>query len=100
MNKTLFAFLSFLLILSAVYAQKGTNFNRSYPGGGRLLMSVDSTAKNVYYGTTFPNLYNPSVSYRLFSFKQEIFSHTACAGKEDRGYSQNQRILTFSKEIL
>ncbi|ERJ58712.1 sensor histidine kinase [Sphingobacterium paucimobilis] len=63
MKKIIFTFLSFLLISSATYAQKGINFNRSYAGGGRLLMFLDSTAKNVYYGTTFPNLDNTSFSY-------------------------------------
>lgn len=63
MKKIVLIFISFLTLLSAVYAQKGINYNKSYPGGGRLLMSVDSAAQNVYYGVFFRNLPNTNFSY-------------------------------------
>lgn len=63
MKKIVFLFLNFLFMLSAVNAQKGINYKKTYPGGGRLLMSVDSAAKNVYYGFLFRNLPNTNFSY-------------------------------------
>src|SRR5690606_7996606 len=58
-----FTLLSFIITLSAVNAQKGIDFNKTYPGGGRLIMNVDSLAKNVYYSNIFPNQPNTSFSY-------------------------------------
>ncbi|MGO3306618.1 sensor histidine kinase [Sphingobacterium sp. JB170] len=63
MKKIIFTLLSFIIVLSTVSAQKGINFNHTYPGGGRLLMTVDSSAKNVYYDIYFPNQPNTSFSY-------------------------------------
>src|SRR3546814_8055502 len=63
MKKRLFIFFSFLITLSPVNAQKGIDFNKTYPSRGRLLMSVDSSAKNVYYGFSFNNLPNTHFSY-------------------------------------
>ncbi len=63
MKKTVLIFISFLILLSVAHAQKGIDYNKTYPGGGRLLMSVDSTAKNVYYGFSFSNLPNNNFSY-------------------------------------
>jgi two-component system LytT family sensor kinase len=63
MKKITFVFLSFFVALSTVNAQKGTNFSRTYPGGGKLLMSVDSGAKNVIYANMFPNQPRTSFNY-------------------------------------
>lgn len=63
MKKIIFTFLSFIITLSTVNAQKGIDFSRKYPGGGRLLMYVDSAAKNVYYWNIFPNQPNTSFNY-------------------------------------
>lgn len=63
MKKIIFPFLSFIIALSTVNAQKGIDFSRTYPGGGRLLMSVDSAAKNVYYAPFFRNQPNTSFKY-------------------------------------
>lgn len=63
MIKIIFTLLSFIITLSAVNAQKGIDFNHNYAAGGRLLMNVDSSAKNVYYGNIFPNQPNTSFSY-------------------------------------
>jgi cbb3-type cytochrome oxidase subunit 3 len=63
MKKIVFTFLSFIITLSTVYAQKDINFYRSYAAGGRLLMNVDSSAKNVYYANIFPNQPNTSFNY-------------------------------------
>lgn len=63
MKKIIFAFLSFIFALSTVYSQKGINFNKKYPGGGKLLMSVDSSAKNVFYSIVLRNQPNTTFSY-------------------------------------
>ncbi|QIL41214.1 sensor histidine kinase [Pedobacter sp. HDW13] len=63
MKKIVFTFLSFIIALATVNAQKGINFNRIYPAGGRLLMCVDSSAKNIYYANVFPNQPNTFFSY-------------------------------------
>lgn len=63
MKKILFTLLCFFIALSTVQAQKGINFSRTYPAGGRLLMHVDSAAKNIYYANIFPNQPNTSFSY-------------------------------------
>src|SRR5690606_10519736 len=64
MKKIVFTFLSFIVTLSTVNAQKDIDFNKKrYPGGGRLLMTVDNSAKNVYYAFDLTNLPNTSVSY-------------------------------------
>ncbi|WP_316839203.1 sensor histidine kinase [Pedobacter gandavensis] len=63
MKKIIFTLLSFIIALSTVNAQKGINFSRSYPAGGKLLMFVDSSAKNVFYANMFPNQPRTSFSY-------------------------------------
>lgn len=63
MKKTIFILLSFLISLSTVNAQKGINFSRNYAAGGKLLMCVDSSAKNVFYANVFPNQPRTSFSY-------------------------------------
>lgn len=63
MKKTILTFLSLIITLSIVNAQDGINFSRTYPAGGKLLMSVDSSAKNVFYANVFPNQPRTSFSY-------------------------------------
>jgi two-component system, LytTR family, sensor kinase len=63
MKKIIFILLSFITALSTVNAQKGINFSRTSPAGGKLLMSVDSLAKNVYYNIVFPNQPRTSFNY-------------------------------------
>lgn len=63
MKKIIFTFLSLIIALSTVYAQKGINFSHTYAAGGRLLMCVDSLAKNVFYANKFPNQPNTSFNY-------------------------------------
>jgi two-component system LytT family sensor kinase len=63
MKKIIIVILSFYIILSPAYAQKGIDYNRTYAAGGKLLMSVDSSAKNVFYANTFPNQPRTSFSY-------------------------------------
>ncbi|WP_090887016.1 sensor histidine kinase [Pedobacter rhizosphaerae] len=55
MKKIILTLLSFIIALPTVSAQKGIDFSRSYPAGGKLLMCVDSSAKNIYYNNIFPN---------------------------------------------
>jgi len=63
MKKTIFIFLSFIISLSTVAAQKGIDFSKKYAAGGKLMMSVDSTAKNVYYSIIPPNQPNTYFNY-------------------------------------
>jgi two-component system LytT family sensor kinase len=63
MKKIIFIFLSLTITLTTVNAQKGINFRRTYAAGGKLLMSVDSSAKNVFYANVFPNQPRTSFSY-------------------------------------
>ena len=63
MKKIIFTFLSFIIALTTVYAQKGIDFNRMISAGGKLLMSVDSSAKNVSNYNIFPNQPNTSFNY-------------------------------------
>ncbi len=63
MKKIIFIFLSLIITLNNANAQKGINFSHSYAAGGKLLMSVDSLAKNVFYANMFPNQPNTSFNY-------------------------------------
>lgn len=63
MKKIIFILLSCIVAASTVNAQKGINFFRTYPAGAKLLMSVDSSAKNVFYNEIFPNQPRTSFNY-------------------------------------
>ena len=63
MKKITFTFLSFIIALSTVNAQKGINYSHVYGAGGKLQMCVDSSAKNVYYDNLFPNQPHTSFNY-------------------------------------
>ncbi|MES2829468.1 MAG: hypothetical protein V4687_15010 [Bacteroidota bacterium] len=79
MKKLIFTFLVSIIAFSTANAQKGIDFRSSYPGGRKLQMYVDSSARNVFYAMTFPNLPNtffsflPSVSNTSFQiyFRKE-----------------------------
>lgn len=63
MKKIIFTFLVFMIALSTASAQKGINFNHKYGAGGKLLMSVDSGAKNVFQAIGSPNQPRTTLSY-------------------------------------
>ncbi|MBU2046778.1 MAG: sensor histidine kinase, partial [Bacteroidetes bacterium] len=63
MKKIIFTFLSFIVTLPVIYAQKGINFSSKYAAGGKLLICVDSSAKNVFYNNVFPNQPHTSFNY-------------------------------------
>ncbi len=63
MKNIIVTFLVFLITLTAVHAQKGIDFSLTYPAGGRILMCVDSSARNIVYDNVFPNQPNTSFSY-------------------------------------
>lgn len=63
MKKIIFIFLSFIIVQTTVNAQKGINFSKSYEAGGKLIMCIDSSAKNVFYNNIFPNQPNTSFNY-------------------------------------
>jgi anti-sigma regulatory factor (Ser/Thr protein kinase)/large-conductance mechanosensitive channel len=62
MKKITFLLLSLIITVFTVNAQKGISF-RTYPAGGKLLMRVDSSAKNVFYWNVFPNQPHTSFNY-------------------------------------
>ncbi|TCD03318.1 sensor histidine kinase [Pedobacter psychroterrae] len=63
MKKILFTFLSFIIALSTVNAQKGINYFRKAGVGGKMLMSVDSSAKNLFCWNIFSN--QPHTSFNF-----------------------------------
>lgn len=63
MKKIIFILLNLLVTLSTVSAQKGINFNHVYAAGGKMLMYVDSSAKNISYAQGFPNQPYTSFNY-------------------------------------
>lgn len=63
MKKIIFIFFSFFIAIPTVNAQKGINFSRKYAAGGKLLMCIDSSAKNVFYANVFPNQPRTSFNY-------------------------------------
>ena len=63
MKKIIFTFLSFIIALSTVNAQKGINFSHNYAAGGKMTMNIDSSAKNVFYSMGFPNQPHTSFNY-------------------------------------
>ena len=63
MKKIIFISVISIIALLNVNAQKGINFNRKYGAGGMMLMSVDSLAKNVFYGRGYPNLPHTSFNF-------------------------------------
>ena len=67
MKRIIFTFLSLIIALSTVNAQKGINFSRKYSAGGQMLMCVDSLVKNVFYGREYPNL-----PHTTFNFLPEV----------------------------
>lgn len=69
MKNILFLFLSFLFALYTANAQKGINFKKDYAAGNKMLMNIDSAAKNVFYANVFQNQPNTS-----FNFLPEVNS--------------------------
>ena len=63
MKKIIFTLLIFIICVSTVNPQKGIDFNKKIAAGGKLLMSVDSSAKSIYYGNIFPNQPNTTFNY-------------------------------------
>ncbi|RZK53730.1 MAG: sensor histidine kinase, partial [Pedobacter sp.] len=63
MKRIIIIFLTSAFTISIVNAQKGINFSHTYAAGGKLLMCVDSGARNVHYNNIFPNQPNTSFNY-------------------------------------
>jgi len=68
MKKIIFTFLSLVITLSTVNAQKGIDFFRTYTAGSKILMRVDSGAKNVFYANVFENQ-----PHTAFNFLPEVY---------------------------
>ncbi len=84
--KKIFTFLIILLASSTVNAQKGINFNRKIGAGGMMLMSVDSLAKNVFYGRGFTNL-----PHTTFNFLPDVHNVSIQINFRDNANPQNYR---------
>mgnify|MGYP006386656065 FL=1 len=67
MKKIIFTFLTFIIALTTANAQRGINFNGFYAAGGKMLMNIDSSAKNVVYNQVFPNQ-----PYTFFNFLPDV----------------------------
>lgn len=63
MKKLVLSLVCVISALSSIQAQSSVDFSRIYGAGGRMWMSVDSLAENVYYGQLFPNQPNTSFNY-------------------------------------
>ena len=69
MTRTIYLFLSLLITALTVNAQKGINFHSNYAAGGKMLMNIDSSAKNVFYSLGFPNQ-----PFTAFNFLPEVYN--------------------------
>ncbi|RYF21048.1 MAG: sensor histidine kinase [Flavobacteriales bacterium] len=69
MKKVILTFLSLIISIAAVNAQKGINFSTKYAAGGKLLMCVDSSAKNVFYSLGYPNQ-----PYNSFNYLPNVYN--------------------------
>jgi hypothetical protein len=67
MKKIFILFIFLTIAATKSHAQKGIQFSRFYMAGGKMLMNLDSNAKNVFYAQVFPN--QPHTS---FNFLPEI----------------------------
>lgn len=63
MKKIIFLLFNLIIAISTVNAQKGINFSHLYSSGNKLLMCVDSSAKNIYYDNKFSNQPHTSFNY-------------------------------------
>lgn len=63
MKKLICVVFSLAMLVFAANAQKGIDFSHNYAAGGKLLMCIDSLAKNVSYWNLFPNQPNTSFNY-------------------------------------
>jgi two-component system LytT family sensor kinase len=97
MKKIIFTFLSFFILLTTVYAQKGINFSSQYGAGGKLLMCVDSSAKNVYYDKIFPN--QPHTSFNFLPDVNNV-SIQVYFRKEERIPQFRYTILVDGKPVV
>ncbi|RZK48217.1 MAG: sensor histidine kinase [Pedobacter sp.] len=55
MKKVILTLLIFIIVLYTANAQKDINFHRNYAAGGKMIMNIDSSAKNIVYALGFPN---------------------------------------------
>lgn len=96
MKKIIFTFLTFIVALTTVNAQKGINFSSRYAAGGKFLMSVDSSAKNVYYSMGFLNQ-----PHTAFNFLPEVYNVSVAIyfRKKDKPANYRYTILEDDKPI-
>lgn len=97
MRKIIFTFITFLTLSFVGYAQNNINYNKTYAAGGRLLMCVDSNAKNVYYRDALPNQPNTFFSYLpgVDNISLQIYFR-----KEEKISNYRYTILTDDKPIV
>ncbi|SMC47318.1 sensor histidine kinase [Pedobacter africanus] len=96
MKKIVFTFLSFIIALSSANAQKGINFFSKTATGGKMLMSVDSSAKNVFYANVFQNQPNTA-----FNFLPQVYNVSVAIyfRKQDKPANYRYTILEDDKPI-
>ncbi|MCX2474379.1 histidine kinase [Pedobacter sp. MC2016-05] len=63
MKKIIFILFNLIIGVCTANAQEGIDFSRQYSAGRKLLICVDSSARNIYYDNKFPNQPNTSFSY-------------------------------------
>lgn len=63
MKKIIFVLFNLIIGVCTANAQEGIDFSRQYSAGRKLLICVDSSARNIYYDNKFPNQSNTSFSY-------------------------------------
>jgi two-component system LytT family sensor kinase len=97
MKKIIVTFLIFMIALTKGYAQKSINFYHRYAAGGKLLMCVDSAAKNVNYNNVFPNQPNTSFNYLLDVNNASIQIYF---GKEDNIQHYRYTLLIDDKPMV
>lgn len=97
MKKILFTILSIILALSTANAQKGINFSRIYATGGKMLMSIDSSARNVFYARKFPNQ-----PHTAFNFLPEVHNLSVAIyfRKKDNPERYRYTILEDEKPVV
>jgi len=97
MKKIIFTLLLFIVALSAVNAQKGINFSGRYAAGGKMLMSIDSSAKNVFYANVFQNQ-----PHTAFNFLPEVHNISVAIyfRKKDNPEHYRYTILEDDKPVV
>lgn len=97
MKKIIFIFLNLIIVVFVVNAQEDINFYKKYSAGRKLLMCVDSSAKNIYYDKKFPN--QPNTSFNFLPQVNNV-SIQIYFNKKDSVQQYRYTILADNKPIV